>query len=424
GETESLSVWYGCGNKVKLLEKIPISASLGLLYEAANLFVGLRKEDSGKTMGLAAYGKDKYDIINNFKLTNSDFRVSNEKIPEIESNNGQIAERKVLDGWIEIFEDITKTNSNKEYYYEFSKEKQKFIRKVEFEEVYKNLAASVQSTVEKLVLKVVKKWLGKIDTDNVCLAGGVALNCKLNGKILEKEHVNKLFIQPASHDAGTALGAAIYLSPIKEIEFDNVFLGPSFDNEYIKEILDKKKISFRRVDDIPRTTAKLLEQGKIIGWFQGRMEFGPRALGNRSILADPRKSEIKDKVNEFIKEREKWRPFAPSIKEEKVDKYLKNSNHSPYMILSFDVISNKRGYLKAVTHVDGTTRPQTVRKSVNNKYWRLIDEFEKLTGVPAVLNTSFNKRGEPIVCTPNQALKDFYTSGLDYLVLGDFIVEK
>ncbi|MFA6036318.1 MAG: carbamoyltransferase C-terminal domain-containing protein [Candidatus Micrarchaeia archaeon] len=237
-----------------------------------------------------------------------------------------------------------------------------------------------------------------------------------------------IFIQPAAGDNGTAIGAALYVSaqegyrPKKPLE--HLYYGPEYSDEAVKKTLDAAKVKYEKSGDIAGEVAGLLAKGKIVGWFQGRMEFGARALGNRSILADPTDASMKDKVNAAIKFREGFRPFCPSMLASAADEYLEHPHASPFMILTFETPEKKQREIPAVVHVDGTLRPQTVEQDVNPKYYRLISEFEKQSGVPVVLNTSFNVSGEPVVCAPKDALRTFYVSGMDYLALGDYLVKK
>jgi carbamoyltransferase len=279
------------------------------------------------------------------------------------------------------------------------------------------------------MMNVVKMGIGKTGCRNVCLAGGVALNSKANGKILASGLVDQFFVQPAASDDGVALGAALapYLDdngrvPIKAMRHG--YWGPCFDDSVIESALKTYKLRYTRVSDPASAAAELLANGKILGWFQGRMEFGPRALGSRSILADPRDPEMNTKVNNAVKFREWWRPFAPSFKKEAAGEYLESATDSPFMIVTAQVRPDKRSVIPSVTHVDGSARPQTVEKEINPLYWRLIDEFGKRTGVPVVMNTSFNLRGEAIVHTPTDAVRTFFSSGMDALIIGSFLVEK
>jgi carbamoyltransferase len=279
------------------------------------------------------------------------------------------------------------------------------------------------------MLTVVRLAIEKTRCRNLCLAGGVALNSKANGKILTSGLVDNVFIQPAASDDGVALGAALapYLDDggrLPQNRMRHAYLGPSYSDEEVESLLRTYKLRWTRLSDPAATAAEMLAQGKILGWFQGRMEFGPRALGSRSILADPRDPEMKDKVNQAVKFREWWRPFAPSLLADVAGEYLESATDSPFMILTAQVKAAKRSVIPAVTHVDGSTRPQTVERSINPLYWRLIDQFGRLTGVPVVMNTSFNLRGEPIVNTPTDAVRTFFSSGMDALLIGSYLVEK
>jgi carbamoyltransferase len=252
----------------------------------------------------------------------------------------------------------------------------------------------------------------------------------MNGVLLRSEHVDNIFIQPAAHDIGTALGAA--LSVYKDvvghrpnIVLEHPYYGPDYTNEEVEQELKKFKISnYKRCYDIAKEAAALIAENKTIGWFQGRMEFGPRALGGRSIIANPKNKDMKDIVNKSIKGREPWRPFAPSFLEEDYVDYVKHPYNSPFMIIAFEAIEEKVSDIASAAHVDNTVRVQTVRKEIFPRYWNLINEFKKITGVPAVLNTSFNVAGQPIVCTPRDAIMTFFGCGLDYLAIEDYLVWK
>ena len=279
------------------------------------------------------------------------------------------------------------------------------------------------------MMNVVRLAMQQTGSKNLCMAGGVALNSKANGKIAASGMVENFFVQPAASDDGVALGAALapYLDsggkrPSRAMR--HAYLGPAFDDEAIEAVLRTYKLRYSRLEDIASTVAGVLAEGKIVGWFQGRMEFGPRALGSRSILADPRDPEMNAKINNAVKFREWWRPFAPSFKKEAASEFLESATDSPFMILTAQVRPEKRAVIPSVTHVDGSARPQTVEKEINPLYWRLIDEFGKRTGVPVIMNTSFNLRGEAIVHTPTDAVRTFFSSGMDALCIGSFLVEK
>jgi carbamoyltransferase len=294
---------------------------------------------------------------------------------------------------------------------------------------HKDFAYHLQLKTEEIVTHLVEHYVDQTGITKVGLSGGVAMNCKLNREVMNLECVDELFIQPAANDVGVSLGAALsgYKAATDEdpVErFDNVYFGSEYSNDHIEEVLRGGKLDFEQVEDAPKRAATLLADDHLVGWFQGRMEFGARALGNRSILANPRSQDSLDQVNKNVKHREAWRPFAPSLLYEAREEYLVNGDESPYMILLDDVDEDKHNEIPAVVHVDGTTRPQTVRKEQNERYYELISHFEELTGTPVVLNTSFNVSGEPIVESPKQALSDFYLTGLDALLIGDYLVQK
>ena len=292
-----------------------------------------------------------------------------------------------------------------------------------------DLAASAQKVFEDIYFHLLASLHQMTGQENVVISGGAALNCVANGMVLEKTSFADVFVPPVPDDSGGAMGAAYYLynhimGEKRGPAMSSNYLGPGFSNEEVVEFLNKSGIQFTQINDSSKTAAKLIANGKIIGWFQGRLEYGDRALGNRSILADPRDPDMKSKVNATIKYREDFRPFAPSILLEKIDEYFENAVPTPYMEKASRIRTEKHKLIPAVTHVDGTGRLQTVSQDQNCLYWSLIDEFRKITGIPIVLNTSFNLRGEPIVCTPKDALRTFFTSGLDALILGDCLIKK
>ncbi|VVB64283.1 Uncharacterised protein [uncultured archaeon] len=266
-------------------------------------------------------------------------------------------------------------------------------------------------------------------SDNLCYAGGVALNSVANGKFKNFTPFKNIFIQPSANDAGTALGACYYLynsilGNKRNYIFEHPYFGPAFSDDDCKKALASFKLDYEYRDDIFDATAKFLKEGRIIGWFQSRMEVGPRALGNRSILANPMMAEMKDILNLKVKHREPFRPFAPAIMEEKLHDYFDANDYAPFMLRVFPIKSEKRDVIPAACHVDGSGRVQTVSKKTNPEFHKLIETFEKLTGVPVIINTSFNVQGEPIVCTPEDAIKCFLGTEMDILVLKKFLVVK
>ncbi|HTT32415.1 MAG TPA: carbamoyltransferase [Methylomirabilota bacterium] len=403
GAWEATSIWHGRGGRLEHLLTIPFPDSIGFFYSGFTEFLGFQpNSDEWKVMGLAPYGRPGVDLSAFIDVKAMPYHVAARQI----AGNGTtfLAKANALLGAPRVPES-------------------------EIEERHKDIAYAVQDACEAAMMNVVKLAIEKTRCRNVCLAGGVALNSKANGKILASGTVEKFFVQPAASDDGVALGAALapYLDSngkLPDKPMRHGYWGPCFSDEAIESALRTYKLRYKRLSDPAAAAAELLSQGKILGWFQGRMEFGPRALGSRSILADPRDPEMNAKVNNAVKFREWWRPFAPSLKKETAGEFLESATDSPFMILTAQVRPEKRSMIPSVTHVDGSARPQTVEKEISPLYWRLIDEFGKRTGVPVVMNTSFNLRGEAIVHTPTDAIRTFYSSGMDGLVIGSFQVEK
>lgn len=292
-----------------------------------------------------------------------------------------------------------------------------------------DVAAAGQRVLEDLMIQWIKNIIKRTGKRKICAAGGVFLNIKANKRIRDELGVD-LFVFPHAGDGGLPVGCALYLNYLinpktKFKKIESLALGPEYSNkEILKELKKNKKIKYRKVKKIEEVAAKYVSEGKILGWFQGRMEYGPRALGNRSIIANPTKKKHSDRVNIKVKFREQWRPFCPSMLNECSEKYLINKSEAPFMVTSFDVPKDKIKEIEGVVHVDGTTRPQLVKKEIFPKYWELIKNVEKKLGIGVVLNTSFNRKGEPIVCSPKDALNTFLNCGMEYLAIGDYIVEK
>lgn len=403
GAWEATSIWQGSKGSVEPVLTIDWPESLGLFYARFTEFLGfLPNADEWKVMGLAPYGKPGVDLSMFIDPLAGPYEVHADRL--VGNGSGRFT------GWPEAL------GSPRE-------------PETDIRDLHKDIAFAVQDACEAGMMSVVRLALDKTRSRNLCLAGGVALNSKANGKIVASGVADNIFVQPAAADDGVALGAALapFLDggqrlPLRPMR--HAYLGPSFDDDAIEATLKTYKIRFTRVSDVASVSAELLAEGKILGWYQGRMEFGPRALGSRSILADPRDPEMNAKVNNAVKFREWWRPFAPSLKKEAAPDYLESAYDSPFMVLTAQVRPEKRAVIPSVTHVDGSARPQTVEKQINPIYYRLIDEFDKRTGVPVIMNTSFNLRGEAIVHTPTDALRTFFSSGMDALVLGSFLVEK
>jgi len=403
GAWEATSIWHGNKGRIEHVLTINWPDSLGLFYATFTEFLGFAPNaDEWKVMGLAPYGKPGVDLRMFIDARDAPYKVHTRRL--VTSESGRFS------GWPAALGKPREPESD-------------------INDLHKDIAFAVQDQCETAILSVVQMALQKTRSRNLCLAGGVALNSKANGKIAASGIIDGIFVQPAAADDGVALGAALapFLDggehlPLKAMR--HAYLGPCFDDTAIEATLKTYKIRSSRLSDPAATAAEFLAAGKILGWYQGRMEFGPRALGSRSILADPRDPEMNIKVNNAVKFREWWRPFAPSLKKEAALEYLESAYDSPFMILTAQVRPEKRGVIPSVTHVDGSARPQTVEKEINPLYYRLIDEFAKRTGVPVVMNTSFNLRGEAIVHTPTDALRTFFSSGMDALFLGSFLVEK
>ncbi len=424
GENSSTSIAYGHNRKIKILKSFPVKDSLGYFYEAINKYIGFHCFDSGKTMGLAPYGKPIFNFTN-IKLKKNGYTIQlSEKT--IKKSHSLDRQQEITKLWFDKIKDIISKPNNIEYKFNTTQNKINYNFKIS--QNYKNLAASTQTTLEKIVNHLTNISVALTKCNNVCISGGVGLNCTANGKLLHNPLIKNLYIFPAANDAGTSAGAALYASALydKNAKFSklkNAYLGPKFNKNYIKNLLKEKKIKYKILTNPQQEIARLLANNKIIGWFQGRMEIGPRALGNRSILANPKPKNMWKKINK-LKEREMWRPLAPSIIQEHINDYLDDAKLSPFMLKSFQVNKNKRLIIPAVVHIDHSTRPQTVSQKTNKKLWGLINEFYKITNIPLILNTSFNDRNEPIVCSPSDAIKTFFSTPLDYLVLENCLIEK
>lgn len=412
GEKQSTTFSVGKGTKIESIWSQDFPHSLGGFYSTLTEFLGFQAQnDEWKLMGASSYG--------NPAVFRKRLRELVELLPE---------------GGFEL--DLSYFN-----FYQFHRPlryTQKLSKLLGIEpntqgrpltQEYYDLAASAQELFEVIYFHLLKQLRDKTGMSNVVLSGGCALNSLANGKILAETGFKDCFIPPVPDDSGGAMGAAYYVyhkefGGKRGTPMRSNYLGPSFSEDEISSYLKKYKIRHRTVENPAKEGARLIASGKIIGWFQGGLEFGDRALGNRSILADPRDASMKDKVNETVKYREPFRPFAPSILEERISEYFVGAVSTPFMEKVFPIREDKRHIIPAVTHVDGTGRIQTVTKAQNALYWELISEFEKITGIPIVLNTSFNLKGEPMVCEPTDAIRTFFSSGLDALVIGRSIVEK
>ena len=417
GEWSTTSFGIGKNNSITLTNDIRWPHSLGLFYSAFTYLLGFQvNEGEYKLMGLASYGKPKYyDIIldklidvkkdGSFHLNMEYFAFTYDRI-------------MVNDRFAKLFGILPRKKDEKT------------------EQIHYDIGASAQKVLEDVLLKIANHIYEKFRIKNLCLGGGVALNSVANYRILKEGPFDNIHIPPSPGDAGSAVGSAQYLYYIHNnqkriVEKDltktiaeNVYVGPSYSDDTIQEFLNSQNISYEKLtrELLLKKTAQLIADGNIVGWYQGKMEWGPRALGCRSILADPRKAEMKDILNKKIKHRESFRPFAPSILEEFVSEYFEIDTPSPYMVMVAPV--NKPDQIPAVTHVDGTGRLQSVNKDANPLYYDLIKEFYKITGVPVIINTSMNVMGEPIVNTPQEAYQMILKTDMDFIVLGNNLVKK
>ncbi len=413
GDSQCVTLWHGHGEALDLIHEIEIPHSLGWFYAALTEFLGFAAYDGEyKVMGLAAYGRENLAFRQAlakvvFPAENGfDYRVE----PRYLHHGPHTFSGRFTDHLVELLGLPPRAPG------------------ALIEAVHEDLAFEAQRLLERNVLRLLRHFREATGLRHLCLGGGVALNIKMNSRLHRSGLFNDLFICPIPNDAGTAIGAALgvnrRLTSRRPAPLRHVYLGPAYDDAEVELQLQGCGLAYRRCDDIAEATAALLAQGKVVGWFQGAMEGGPRALGARSILADPRMVESRDRVNAAIKFREYWRPFCPSMTEEAVGRFTRDGTRAPFMILAFEASDEAHRQVPAVVHVDGTMRVQTVEEGTNPRFYRLLKAFERQTGVPVLLNTSFNVKGEAIVCSPRDALRTFWSTGLDALAIGNCLVEK
>lgn len=410
GEWATMTLGEGRGSKINLHQEICYPDSVGLLYTTITIFLGFHAHGGeGKTMGLAGYGEPTF-----LKQMNEIIQIREDGSFKLDQN--YFSYRRGQKMWNQNFEKI------------FGKS-----RKPDepWEQRHYDIAASLQTIVEKIFILSARHIQKQTKLKNLCLAGGVTLNCVANAKILENTEFNNIFIQPAAGDAGGAIGSALYISNTLNNEprhhQSHSFLGPEYSEyEIVKALKSARITNFVKLEEgeLLKKTAQAIYSDKTIGWFQGRMEFGPRALGGRSILANPCSKNMKDILNHKIKKREGFRPFAPMVLEERCADFFNLNIQSPYMLLAPTVRTDRSSLLPAITHADGTARIQTVGTTEHPRLRKLIQEFEKLSKVPVLINTSFNRNKEPVVCKPEHAVQCFQNTELDVLVIGDYWVEK
>lgn len=417
------TMWgVGQGNRIDVLGQVEFPHSAGAVYTATTQYLGFTKYgDEGKVMGLAPYGQPRYlsefrDIIRTdngggFKLNLDYFLHHSEGVDMTWDEGSPTIGRMFSDRFIDSFGPV---RSGREL----------------LSEKHEDIAASLQARLEEVGFHILNQLYEKTRVNQLCLAGGVALNSVMNGKIPLHTPFKEVFVQPAAGDSGTAVGVCYYIHNMtlrqpRSFVMEHAYTGPEFGEGQIEEVLKQTGLEHRKLTncELTKVASQAIADGEIVGWFQGRMEFGPRALGNRSIVVDPRRSEMKDILNARIKKREPFRPFAPSILEERVGEYFEQTHPSPTMLMVYQIKKDKQSVIPAVTHVDGSGRLQTVSRETNPRYYQLISDFEKLTSVPVVLNTSFNE-DEPIVCTPEEAVNCFQRTRMDVLFLGNYRVKR
>jgi carbamoyltransferase len=417
------TMWgMGEGTQMKVLGQVEYPHSAGIVYTATSQFLGFPKYgDEGKVMGLAPYGHPWYieqfrDIIRTdngvgFELNLDYFRHHSEGVDMTWDEGSPTIGRIFSDKFVQVFGPARSHGEP-------------------LGSRHENIAASLQARLEEVTFHILRHLHEQTKVDQLCVAGGVAFNSVMNGKIPLQTPFRQIYLQPAAGDAGTAVGVCYYIHNVllqrpRSFVMEHAYTGPGFENGRIESVVKGSGLQYRQLSDseMTKTAAQIIADGKIVGWFQGRMEFGPRALGNRSIIVDPRRADMKEILNARIKKREPFRPFAPSILEEKVGEYFEQTHPSPTMLMVHQVRQEKRAIIPAVTHVDGSGRLQTVSRHTNPIYHQLISDFEHLTGVPVVLNTSFNE-DEPIVCTPEEALNCFQRTPMDVLFLGNYMLRR
>ena len=423
GFGDFISTMWGVGEGagIKVLGHVEYPHSVGIVYTATSQYLGFPKYgDEGKVMGLAPYGRSRYleqfrEIVRTdngrFKLNLDYFRHHSEGVDMTWDEGSPTIGRIFSDKFVEAFGPARSAGEP-------------------LGSLHEDIAASLQARLEEVSFHILRQLHEQTRADQLCVAGGVAFNSVMNGKIPLHTPFRQVYLQPAAGDAGTAVGVCYYIYNIllqhpRSFVMEHAYTGPEFANGRIERVVKGSGLQYRELSNSELTwaAAQAIADGNIVGWFQGRMEFGPRALGNRSIVVDPRRAEMKDILNARIKKREPFRPFAPSILEERVGEYFEQTHPSPTMLMVHQVRKEKRDLIPAVTHVDGSGRLQTVSRNTNPIYHQLISDFEQLTGVPVVLNTSFNE-DEPIVCTPEEALSCFQRTQMDVLFLGNYMLQR
>lgn len=412
GDGVSTQLSVGDGSDIKLIKRYSRPNSLGIFYTMMTQFCGFRRDsDEYKLMGLSAYGnKTAHSFDNILHFNNGEYELNEEFLKTIAPGASQPTKQEM------IFSDkLIKLLGEKR------------IHGSEISKKYMDIAASAQHHLENVIIQLIEDFHKRTGLRKICLSGGVALNCLVNQKIMNLDFIDDIYVTPAAGDAGVAKGAAMIVSNkngYKPLPINSALLGNSFTNNDIEEILKSINVKYEKCLDVADYAAKLVAGNALVGWFQDRMEFGPRALGARSIIANPAMPDVKNVINKKIKFRESFRPFCPSVTIEDHKKYfIGKASKVPFMNITYEVAENVKNIIHGAVHIDGTARIQTVDKH-HSKFYNLIKNFESYSGFPVVVNTSFNTNNEPIVCTPYDAIACFYRSGLDALVVGDYVLKK
>lgn len=422
GERVATTIAHGKGRTINAIRSYDVSQSIGYFYSAITHYIGLGTANAGKTMGLAPYGRPEYEF-SKIRLTADGYQMDIKRPADLPPG---LWHAEIRSQWLDwLSETFGPRNMLR---FGLDPTRGRVTRDYTLEGHFKDMAASAQNTLDRLLSHLAGIVVRQTGSRNLVLGGGVALNCTANGAIRQSGLVDDLYIFPAAHDAGGALGAALTVAaqhgepPCPPI--NHAYWGPEFDEATIAAVLKQAELVATEHPDIGDKAAELLCHGATIGWFQGRMEVGPRALGHRSILADPTKLQSLNHVNRNVKGREHWRPLAPSMLDETAQRMLEGYRPSPFMLQAFQVRHEGREHVRAVTHVDGSTRPQTMTSAVSPQYQRLLESMKRYSGIGAVLNTSFNSSDEPIVCTPSDAIRTYFSTGLDALIMGHFLLQK
>jgi carbamoyltransferase len=413
GDGVSTQLAVGEGNKINVIKRIARPNSLGIFYSLMTQFCGFRRDcDEYKLMGLSAYGdRNKYDFSWLLDYSNGEFLLNNNALKHVPPGGSQPSRQEMA------FSELV-----------LEKLGQKRLKEKEINQTYRDIAASAQNHLENVIVDLVTHFHRQTGIRKLCLAGGVALNCLVNQRLMNLDFIDEIYVHPASSDAGVSMGVAMFASAAKSISpkpVRSALLGMNYDNDIILSVLKASGIRYSHINYPQENAAAQVAGNRIVGWFQDKMEFGPRALGARSILANPAMPDVKKILNDKVKYREEFRPFCPSVTEEDKHIYFEGkAEKSPFMNITYNVAESMRQALPGVTHADGTARIQTVNNSDQPLYYSFLKELKKSTGHAVAVNTSFNTNNEPIVATPYDAIATFYRSGIDSLIIGNYIIQK